>query len=862
MKNRIFSKKSVFYFGMSVGLFILVLLISPAYSYSPPQFNDAHTEVENPNGHGTIILKAIDVLRNDGNATMADTYNQYLLQLYEGAYQADQGGSFSYLGVTLGRNYFSHFYEPSTGKGFYLTSDYSAAEGISFDWKVSTLRGPHAAATDMCNWYYAQAVQAMRDNSPELAMKYMGYALHVLSDLAVPHHATNIGAHQDRLGEELTINADASEKTTHGVYEDAVDTFLDEGLIVHATMGGIYHNDWIPSDFCTYTAQQSVQYIHDIKYQDTGPQYFLPVANIVLPLAERVCAGLMRRFYENWKNESFMVSVLKITRVKAIGSRCGKYLDCPDDADFYVKIRMGYRQFPTSGVIEGCDDANPNILSEYNWFYPVWFYSRTTSIPVEISLWDEDTVSSDDHADIDPGGGSDLDITYNIANGTVSGDVNATAVGNETQVFARGENSDSQDRAEITMSIARYPILPPGSGPDSIPVTLTTSISGIVKDECNQPLAAVTIGIPNTTFTTTTGSDGSYLLQGVILNKISGTDQFAPVEIQAEKTGYNPGIQIVSLTLNEGSGVHFILPVIQPPTFSLRVMVTNSNGDAVNNAQVSMVGTEYSISLANPGDYRLMNAALGCEGELSSSVAVDAPGYISQSKPVTFQPGDYQQISFVLSSVVTDEEEDQEGNEEEGEEEEREEEEREEEESGLSQYFQEGDFVTVQPFSFNTLGNGPIYGWTWLTQTGDRASWTFKLESEPVKVKAAALNFSLLVTNQVNGGSGYTSNPKVKIFDLNGNMLGSSTLYLVNTFRPKYPENTVGIGYPASDAIEHSLIKQMVSQGQSFMVTIEWPAPDKHHIAVKKDSVLLAYVIFSETSERSDQNSREQREEK
>jgi hypothetical protein len=93
-------------------------------------------------------------------------------------------------------------------------------------------------------------------------------------------------------------------------------------------------------------------------------------------------------------------------------------------------------------------------------------------------------------------------------------------------------------------------------------------------------------------------------------------------------------------------------------------------------------------------------------------------------------------------------------------------------------------------------------------------------------------------------------------------MLGSSTLYLVNTFRPKYPENTVGIGYPASDAIEHSLIKQMVSQGQSFMVTIEWPAPDKHHIAVKKGSVLLAYVISSETSERSDQKSREQREEK
>ncbi|NLJ37153.1 MAG: hypothetical protein GX432_00105 [Candidatus Atribacteria bacterium] len=297
----------------------------------------------------------------------------------------------------------------------------------------------------------------------------------------------------------------------------------------------------------------------------------------------------------------------------------------------------------------------------------------------------------------------------------------------------------------------------------------------------------------------------------------------------------------------------FMLVVLLSPAYSY-------NPSRFNGVQASIVETDYQLPFMNQGEYRLGNTSLGFEEELSSSVAVNAMGYIHQSKPVSFQTGNDRQIILSFATVAADEEESQKVQEAQWEE--GKEIEVKEEESGLSQYFQEGDFVTVQPFAFQAQGNGPIYGWTWLTKKGDQASWIFKLESEPIKVKAAALNFSLLVTNQVNGGSGYTSNPKVKIFDLNGNLLGSSTLYLVNTFRPKYSGNTVGIGYPASDAIEHSLIKQLVSQGQSFMVNIEWPAPDKNHFAAKKDSVLLAYVMSSEPSKQSDQNSREQKERK
>ncbi|MCX6090987.1 MAG: carboxypeptidase regulatory-like domain-containing protein [Candidatus Atribacteria bacterium] len=843
MKRDLFLQTRFIYLGISVFLLVFMFFLPQAYSYSPPSFNDNHTQVENPGGHGTIILKAIDILRNDGYGAMANQFNQYLLQLYEGAYQADQGGSFSYLGVTLGRNYFSHFYEASTGKGFYLTSDYSNAEGISFDWKVSTLRGPHAAATDMCNWYYAQAAGAMRDNNPTMAMKYLGYALHVLSDLAVPHHATNIGAHQDRLGEELTVNADASEKTTHGVYENAVDTALNEGAIAHVTYGGIYHADWNPSDYCVYTAQQSAPYINDIKYQDSGPQYFRPVANIIIPLAERLCAGLMRRFYENWKNEMFTVVALKITRVKAIGSRCGKYLDCPDEADFYVKVKIGTRQFPTSGVIEGRDDADPNILSEYNWFYPIWYFSRNVNIPVEISLWDEDTVTSDDHADIDPGGGKDLDFTYNLVDGRVTGDVTAVASGRETQVFARGENSDGQDRAEIWITVTRDPVLPPGTGPNDIIITQTTSISGTIHDECNQPVAGATIHIPNTEYTSTAGSDGSFLLENVPLNTISGTTQFIPIILLAEKDGYQPQTQTVNLTANEVNNINFTLNATQPPSSSIRVMVTSGSGETIDNAEVTIVDTNTHVPMVYKGDYRLPNITMGCGSELSSNVTVNAEGYQSQSKPVILRPNQYNQVAFVLSPISTNDGNDHQGG----------------EGTDGSNYFQEGNFVTLQSSSSIFEGSGPIYGWTWLRNNGDRASWTFQLDQQPINVKAAALNFSLLVTNQVNGGSGFTSNPKVKISDINGTQLGSSTLHLVNTFRPKYSENTVGIGYPASGSIEFTPIKQLVSQGKSFIVTIEWPAPDRNHLAVKKDSVILAYIISSETTGPSDQMDTDQR---
>ncbi|MGQ9622915.1 MAG: zinc dependent phospholipase C family protein, partial [Candidatus Caldatribacteriaceae bacterium] len=348
------------------------------------------------------------------------------------------------MGVTLGQNYFSHFHEASTGKGFYPTPVHSAIEGISFDWKVSTMRGPHASGADMCNYYYARAVEELRGGAVKQAMEYLGYALHILADLTVPHHARNVGAHQDRLGE-----TPGGRKTTHGVYEDAVDEALHQNQIPHATFGGIYHLDWTPGEYAVYAASQSVPHLGAIKCQDSGPANFLSVARIMVPLAERLSARLLRRFFEKWKDEAFSVVVLRIDRVKALGSGM-KALDSPDEADFYIKVRLGTRQFPESGVIEGEDDVEPNILSEYNWFYPLWVANRTSTVPVEISLWDQDAATGDDHAEIDPGGGADLDFNLNLTGRVVEGDVQGAIARSSHTFSVTGSNTFQTDRAQIT----------------------------------------------------------------------------------------------------------------------------------------------------------------------------------------------------------------------------------------------------------------------------------------------------------------------------------------------------------------------------------------------------------------------------
>jgi hypothetical protein len=140
---------------------------------------------------------------------------------------------------------------------------------------------------------------------------------------------------------------------------------------------------------------------------------------------------------------------------------------------------------------------------------------------------------------------------------------------------------------------------------------------------------------------------------------------------------------------------------------------------------------------------------------------------------------------------------------------------------------------------FQTSETISVHGWNWLKQAGQIAEWTWKpIDVDPAE---ACLNFELLVTNKSNGGSGYSCRVKVIINDLEGNFVFSGTAMLSNPFRPKYPDDTNGVGYPAYGSFCGSKLGRILKKG--FKARIEWPPPGSHnHFAVSRDKVTLAYV--------------------
>jgi len=154
----------------------------------------------------------------------------------------------------------------------------------------------------------------------------------------------------------------------------------------------------------------------------------------------------------------------------------------------------------------------------------------------------------------------------------------------------------------------------------------------------------------------------------------------------------------------------------------------------------------------------------------------------------------------------------------------------------------EDGLVVKNADDFQTTGTTLVYGWSWLRQAGHVAEWTWMpIDVDPAE---ACLNFELLVTNKSNGGSGYSCRVKVMINDLEGNFVFSGTAVLSNPFRPKYPDNTKGVGYTAYGSFCSSKLTRLLKMG--FKARIEWPpSGSRYHFAVGKEKVTLAYVTGS-----------------
>lgn len=144
---------------------------------------------------------------------------------------------------------------------------------------------------------------------------------------------------------------------------------------------------------------------------------------------------------------------------------------------------------------------------------------------------------------------------------------------------------------------------------------------------------------------------------------------------------------------------------------------------------------------------------------------------------------------------------------------------------------------TTNPNEFSASG-ASIAGWTWLRAPENSARWHFP----PVQgqISQPCINFNMLATNGVNGGSGHGANIKVMVRGAGNARPVPLVLRLMNPFRPAVTSHTGGVGYPSYGAICSPSLGRLAAGG--LTVEMQWTAAVEKHVAVRRDSALLAYV--------------------
>lgn len=151
---------------------------------------------------------------------------------------------------------------------------------------------------------------------------------------------------------------------------------------------------------------------------------------------------------------------------------------------------------------------------------------------------------------------------------------------------------------------------------------------------------------------------------------------------------------------------------------------------------------------------------------------------------------------------------------------------------------------TVTPSGF--YSNGVlIQGSYWCREQGDYLEWSWKPVDIMGTVEEAAVNFNLLVTNKVNGGSGYSVRVIVQILTLEGRKVYSDFVDIRNPFLPIFAGDSRGVGYAAYGAFSLPLdiIERHQLFARGFRVRIAWPGMHSdYHFAGSQSASLLAWI--------------------
>lgn len=163
--------------------------------------------------------------------------------------------------------------------------------------------------------------------------------------------------------------------------------------------------------------------------------------------------------------------------------------------------------------------------------------------------------------------------------------------------------------------------------------------------------------------------------------------------------------------------------------------------------------------------------------------------------------------------------------------------------------------VVESPTAFTPTNATLISGWWWLRTTSASATWTFSANGvRSARSGTVYLQFAPLVTNRVDGGSGYTRSIRVIIRGTSvvpAHVHTSNTsVSLYNPFRPRLNEDTHGVGYQTFGyaSVSSSIWRPSPLPPRAptaynpkyITVTIQWTRG--YHVAVNHNAVRLAYA--------------------
>lgn len=197
--------------------------------------------------HKFINMQALQILKNDKFTDAYSFFSDYVVQLNEGVTWADQD-----------LRSMGHFYSPHRERGLYGNRD----------------------ALSLAQEYYQRAISKWKAADIEKSIFYLGAAVHLVQDMAVPQHA-NI-----RLLD------------SHRQYENFIRRSYINTPKFKVSSGGYYFMHNI-EEAVTCNARNAIKIYSKLRRIRDEEKRFFTITKFILPLAQRTTAGCLMMFYRD-----------------------------------------------------------------------------------------------------------------------------------------------------------------------------------------------------------------------------------------------------------------------------------------------------------------------------------------------------------------------------------------------------------------------------------------------------------------------------------------------------------------------------------------------------------------------------------